>query len=115
MTRDAPNLSSAPRILGYLHWLDQSGRTFELRVGSVVIGRRQTCHIIIADDRAVSGEHARFDIDMQGNVRLQVLSQTNPVVVGRTQLMHNETIILQHADLIQLSPTTRFSYYRVEK
>lgn len=98
------------RIIARLKLNDLPGTTFDLKPTGAVIGRRETCDIIIVGDLSVSGEHARLDVDEQNRVMITVLSKTNPVIIGSVRLVNGQSRLLRGGDVIHLSPTTRLTY-----
>jgi hypothetical protein len=102
--------STSGLIIGFLKRLDTTGGIFEVRATGAVIGRRTTCHIAIPDDRAVSGEHARLEVNIQGYLMLTNISQTNPVIVNDTRLKTGDQHRIEAGDVIQISPTTRLMF-----
>ncbi|GAA4803440.1 FhaA domain-containing protein [Tomitella cavernea] len=94
---------SQPRTLGVRLVLDDgSGRTFDLRQGSNVIGRGQASHFRVPDT-GVSRQHA--DVQWDGAVALLVdLGSTNGTVVNGNpvtewQLAHGDIIRVGHTDI----------------
>ncbi|WP_182349164.1 DUF3662 and FHA domain-containing protein [Tomitella gaofuii] len=94
---------SQPRTHGVRLVLDDgSGRTFDLRQGSNVIGRGQASHFRVPDT-GVSRQHA--DIQWDGAVALLVdLGSTNGTVVNGNpvtewQLAHGDIIRVGHTDI----------------
>ncbi|QDQ96106.1 FhaA domain-containing protein [Tomitella fengzijianii] len=94
---------SQPRTQGVRLVLDDgSGRTFDLRQGSNVIGRGQSSHFRVPDT-GVSRQHA--DVQWDGAVALLVdLNSTNGTVVNGNpvtewQLAHGDIIRVGHTDI----------------
>ncbi|WP_182358680.1 DUF3662 and FHA domain-containing protein [Tomitella gaofuii] len=94
---------SQPRTHGVRLVLDDgSGRTFDLRQGSNVIGRGQASHFRVPDT-GVSRQHA--DVQWDGAVALLVdLGSTNGTVVNGNpvtewQLAHGDIIRVGHTDI----------------
>lgn len=81
---------------------------------SLLIGRRNTCDVVIRDDPSVSGEHARLEVRDGHHVWLIVLSRTNPVLVSGVILNHQQERQLLEQDMIQLSPETKLIFIRRE-
>lgn len=104
---------SRPRIAGYLRLESAANQIFPVEFSGAVIGRKDTCTVVIVGDKAVSGEHARLTVHPEtGEVLLTVLSQTNPVIIGQNILRHGERQQLHFGDVIQLSPITRLLFMR---
>lgn len=100
-----------PRIVAYLRLESATNQIFPVEYSGAVIGRKDTCTVVIMGDKAVSGEHARLTVQPEtGEVILTVLSQTNPVIIGQTILRHGERHQLHFDDVIQLSPITRLLF-----
>lgn len=105
---------SQPRIVGYLRLESATNQIYPVESGGVVIGRKDTCTIVIAGDKAVSGEHARLTVNGETHeVLLTVLSQTNPVIIGEAILRHGEKRQIHFNDVIQLSPRTRLLFMKL--
>src|SRR5699024_7745553 len=94
---------SQPRAQGVRLMLDDgSGRTYDLRQGSNIIGRGQACHFRVPDT-VVARRHANIEWD--GAVALVVdMRSTNGTVVNGNpvtewQLAHGDIIRVGHTDI----------------
>ncbi|MGN6327257.1 FtsK/SpoIIIE domain-containing protein [Pseudolysinimonas sp.] len=57
----------------------QSGRSWELSAGSIMIGRDPGCDVVLADDPMVSKRHAR--VDVESSIEIVDLGSANGVLV----------------------------------
>jgi hypothetical protein len=61
-------------------WLEYQGRTFELRLGEVLIGRSSNCHLVL-DDGLVSRRHAQIVVT-EDRVMVEDFGSANGVFVN---------------------------------
>ena len=104
-------MSRSKRDEEVVGWLRLEGTTsgdYELTRRGAVVGRSQECDIQITDDRAISRQHARLDVQDDDTVTLSRLSATNPVVVGGVQVSNRHP--LRPNDVIHLSDQTRLIF-----
>jgi len=101
---------SGGEVLAWLRLDAKPPRDYELRASGLSIGRKADNDIVVTGDSAISGQHARLEVDADEGVTLIVLSKTNPVVISGVMLRENERRVLRSQDVIQLSPTTRLIF-----
>ncbi|MCS6836127.1 MAG: FHA domain-containing protein [Anaerolineae bacterium] len=101
---------SGGEVVAWLRLDSRPPRDYELRAAGLSIGRKADNDIVVTGDSAISGQHARLEVDSDGRVTLVVLSQTNPVVINGVMLRKDERRVLRPQNVIQLSPNTRLIF-----
>ena len=103
---ELPEKAAAPAATGLvaqLQWLDgpSAGETVNLPHGEIVIGRAETCGVVVESD-AVSRMHARLTVSDDG-VTIEDLGTVNGTMVNGQRV---SAVALNPGDMIQLGTTT---------
>ena len=95
-----PHMDQAPEAprSAQRFWLEYQGRTFELRLGEVLIGRSSNCHLVL-DDGLVSRRHAQIVVTEEG-ARVEDFASANGVFVNSKRVNGSEP--LKAGDQLQI-------------
>lgn len=79
-------------------WLEYQGRTFELRLGEILIGRSSNCHLVL-DDGLVSRRHAQIVVS-EDQAKVEDFGSANGVFINSKRVTGSE--LLKAGDQLQI-------------
>lgn len=95
-------------VVGWVRLEGIAQGDYELRRRGLIVGRGQDCDIQVKGDPSISRQHARLDVQEDGQVTVSRLSAVNPVIVGGKQVSNRHP--LKPNDVIHLSDEARLVF-----
>lgn len=82
---------------------ESTGKSYEIYKPESILGRKDTCDIVISDDKAISREHLSFVFTNDDRIKVIILTQ-NPVSINGSFVKNDS--LLSMGDKLTLTPNT---------